>query len=43
MDMQLTQLEVMSLKPYQDTWKLLLSGKIEGFAQALRSRATAGP
>jgi hypothetical protein len=43
MDMQLTQLEVMSLKPHQDTWKLLLSGKIEGFAQALRSRAAAGP
>jgi hypothetical protein len=39
---QVTKLEVMSLKPYQDTWKLMLSGKMEGFAQALNNRAAAG-
>lgn len=36
---QVTQLEVVSLRPYRDTWKLLLSGDMEGFAQALRARA----
>ena len=40
--LQLTKLEVMSLKPYQDTWKLMLSGEMEGFAQALNNRAAAG-
>lgn len=36
---QLTQLEVVSLKPYQDTWRVLLSGKFEGMAQALKAQA----
>lgn len=40
---QITQLEVMSLKPYQDTWKLLLSGQMEGLAQALKAKAAAAP
>lgn len=39
---QITRLEVMSLKPYQDTWRLLLSGEIEGLAQALNSAGAAG-
>ena len=41
--MELTGLEVLSLKPYQETWKLLLSGEIEGLAQALKAKAAAGP
>jgi hypothetical protein len=40
---QLTQLEVMSLKPYQNTWKLLLSGQLEGLAQALNRTPTPSP
>lgn len=36
---QVTQLEIISLKPYRDTWRLLLSGKIEGLAQAIKSKA----
>lgn len=39
--LQLTQLEVVSLKPYQGSWRLLLSGKLEGMAQALKAQATA--
>jgi hypothetical protein len=38
---QLTQMEVISLKPYQGTWRLLLSGKMEGLAQALSAQAAA--
>ncbi|AXK71258.1 hypothetical protein DWG18_02440 [Lysobacter sp. TY2-98] len=37
--LQVTQLEVVSLKPYQNTWRLLLSGKLEGMAQALKAQA----
>lgn len=37
--LQLTQMEVISLKPYQGTWRLLLSGKMEGMAQALGAQA----
>ena len=37
--LQMTQLEVVSLKPYQDTWRLLLSGKLDGMAQALKAQA----
>ena len=37
-EVQITQLEVVSLKQFQDTWRLMLSGKIEGFAEALRNR-----
>lgn len=37
--LQLTQMEVISLKPYQDSWRLLLSGKMEGLAQALGAQA----
>jgi hypothetical protein len=40
--LQLTQMEVISLKPYEDTWRLMLSGKMEGMAQALSARAAAG-
>jgi hypothetical protein len=40
---QVTQLEVMSLKPYQDTWRLLLSGQMEGLAQALNAKAAVQP
>lgn len=40
---QLTQLEVMSFKPYQDTWKLLLSGQLEGLAQALNPKPAPQP
>ncbi len=39
--LQLTQMEVVSLKPYQGTWRLLLSGKMEGLAQALSAQAAA--
>jgi hypothetical protein len=39
---ELTQLEVISLKPYEDTWRLLLSGQIEGLAKALNSKAAVG-
>lgn len=39
--LQLTQLEVISLKPYQGSWRLLLSGKLEGMAQALKAQAAA--
>lgn len=38
---QLTQMEVISLKPYQGGWRLLLSGKMEGLAQALSAQAAA--
>lgn len=38
-ELQLTQLEVVSLKPYQGSWRLLLSGKLEGMAQALKAQA----
>ena len=37
--LQLTQLEVVSLKPYQNTWGILLSGKLEGMAQAIKAQA----
>lgn len=37
--LQLTQMEVISLKPYQGTWRLLLSSKMEGLAQALGAQA----
>lgn len=36
---QMTSMEVVSLKPYQQSWKLLLSGQLEGMAQALRAQA----
>ena len=39
--LQLTQMEVISLKPYQGTWRLMLSGKMEGMAQALSAQAAA--
>ncbi len=38
-DLKLTQLEVVSLIPYKGSWKLLLTGKLEGMAQALKSQA----
>lgn len=37
-EVQITQLEVVSLKQHGETWRLMLSGKIEGFAEALRNR-----
>lgn len=39
--LKMTSLEVISLKPYQDSWKLMLSGEMEGLAQAIKSRADA--
>lgn len=42
-DFKLTQLEVASLKPSGDTWRLLLSGSIEGMAQALKAQSTKRP
>lgn len=42
-DVTLTQLEVVSLKPSGDTWRLLLSGQIEGMAQGLRARSARRP
>ncbi|GAB2524018.1 hypothetical protein [Lysobacter humi (ex Lee et al. 2017)] len=39
--LQLTQLEVVSLKPYKGSWRLLLSGKLDGMAQALKAQAAA--
>lgn len=39
--MKLTKLEVMSLKPYEGMWKVLLSGQIEALAQALNAKAAA--
>lgn len=42
-DLKLTQLEVASLKPSGDTWRLLLSGRLEGMAQAFRAQSTHRP
>ncbi|WP_363796823.1 hypothetical protein ABU614_16335 [Lysobacter firmicutimachus] len=41
-ELRLTQLEVVSLKPYQGSWRVLLSGKLEGMAQALKAQAGKG-
>jgi len=38
-DLQLTQMDVASLKPSGNTWRLLLSGRLEGMAQALKAQA----
>ena len=32
-----TQFEVLSFKPYEDTWKLQLNGEWQGMVQALRA------
>ena len=37
-DFKMTKVEVISMIPDGDTWKLLLSGEIEGMAQALKSQ-----
>lgn len=37
--LQLTQLEVVSLKPYEGTWRLMLSGKFRGMGEALKAQA----
>ena len=37
-DFKLTKVEVISMIPDGDTWKLLLSGEMEGMAQALKSQ-----
>ena len=37
-DVKLTQVEVISMIPDGDSWKLLLSGKMEGIAQALKAQ-----
>lgn len=42
-DLKLTQLEVASLRPSGDTWRLLLSGRLEGMAQALRAQSANRP
>jgi hypothetical protein len=35
-NVQLTQMAVISVKPYQGSWKLLLTGELEAFAQTLK-------
>jgi hypothetical protein len=35
-NIQLTQMAVISMKPYQNSWKLLLTGELEAFAQTLK-------
>lgn len=42
-ELKVTQLEVVSLKPSGDTWRLLLSGQIEGMAQALKAQSAKRP
>ena len=37
-DIVVTQMEVISLRQYNGDWKLLLTGDMEGLAQALRAR-----
>jgi len=37
-DIVVTQMEVISLRQYKGDWKLLLTGEMEGLAQALRAR-----
>jgi len=37
-DYSLTELEILSLKPYQNSWRVLLSGKLEGMAQAIKTQ-----
>jgi hypothetical protein len=37
-DFALTQMEVLSFIPYQDTWRLQLNGDMKGLATALRSQ-----
>lgn len=39
--LKMTSLEVISLKPFKDSWKLMLSGEMEGLAQAIKLRAEA--
>ncbi|AVP96520.1 hypothetical protein C7S18_04595 [Ahniella affigens] len=39
--MTLTSMEVMSLKHYGKTWRLLLSGKIEGMAEMIKAQIQA--
>lgn len=34
-DLAITSMEVLSLTPYEDTWRLQLTGEIEGLAKAL--------
>lgn len=38
---QITQLRVVSLKPYRNSWRLLLSDKFEGMARSLQAQASA--
>jgi hypothetical protein len=40
-DLAVRQMEVVSLKPSGDDWKLMLTGQMEGLAQALRARVPA--
>jgi hypothetical protein len=35
-DIQITQMAVVSMKPYRGSWKLLLTGELEGFAQTIK-------
>lgn len=34
----MTELEVVSMKPYGNSWKLLMSGKLEGIGQAIKAQ-----
>ena len=37
-DFSLTQMEVVSMKRHGDDWRVMLSGQVEGFAQAIRGQ-----
>ena len=36
-DLSVTDIEVISFRPYGETWRMLLSGELQGLAQALRA------
>lgn len=42
-DLAMTQFEVLSFAPYQDTWRLQLNGDLRGLAVALRRNLSAPP
>ncbi|WP_296250402.1 hypothetical protein [uncultured Stenotrophomonas sp.] len=39
---RLTKMEVVSMRPYGDSWRMLLSGDVEGMAKAIRARFEKG-
>jgi hypothetical protein len=40
-ELKLTALEVLSLKPHQGGWKVMLTGKMDGLAQTLKAQLSA--